>query len=382
MKILLVGEYSRLHNSLKEGLTKLGHEVDLVGDRDGFKNFEVDILIGSKIFNKKPIFYLTKVISRLTGINLISIENAIRFNQIIPELIGYDHIQLINEGLIKTYPKFEIFLLKKISENNLSAKIFLLSCGIDYINVNYAIEGRFKYSILTPLQKDPENKKHYRHILKKIGPAHYKLHQYLFKSINGVIATDLDYHIPLKNNNKYLGLLPNPINTDKIKYIRPAIDKKITIFHGVNKDNSIKKGNFYFDNALKVVEAKYKQNVSIIRTENIPYKDYISIYNDSHILLDMVYAYDQGYNALEAMAKGKVVFTGAEQEWLEYYNLKEDTVAINALPDVDYLVEKLSWLIENPYKILEISKNARAFIEREHNYIKIAGKYLEKWESA
>ena len=37
MKILLVGEYSRLHNSLKEGLEKLGHDVTLVGKQDGFK---------------------------------------------------------------------------------------------------------------------------------------------------------------------------------------------------------------------------------------------------------------------------------------------------------------------------------------------------------
>jgi hypothetical protein len=30
---------------------------------------------------------------------------------------------------------------------------------------------------------------------------------------------------------------------------------------------------------------------------------YINSYNKAHILLDQVYAYDQGYNALEAMAK-------------------------------------------------------------------------------
>lgn len=93
----------------------------------------------------------------------------------------------------------------------------------------------------------------------------------------------------------------------------------------------------------------------------------------------MVYAYDQGYNALEAIAKGKVVFTGAEQEWLEFYHLKEDTVAINALPDAEKIAEKLEWLINNPDKIVEISQNARAFIEREHHYIKIAEKYLNVW---
>ena len=96
-------------------------------------------------------------------------------------------------------------------------------------------------------------------------------------------------------------------------------------------------------------------------------------------MLDQVYGYDQGYNALEAMAKGKVVFTGAETEFLEYYNLKEDEVAINALPDVDYLVTKLSFLIENPSKLIEIGKNASDFIKREHDYIKIAKTYLSKW---
>jgi glycosyltransferase involved in cell wall biosynthesis len=96
----------------------------------------------------------------------------------------------------------------------------------------------------------------------------------------------------------------------------------------------------------------------------------------------MVYAYDQGYNALEAMAKGKVVFTGAEKEWLDYYEVSEDTIAINALPDINYLVKKLSNLIENPEKIKNISINARKFIEDHHSYDNIAGVYESKWLNA
>jgi len=76
-----------------------------------------------------------------------------------------------------------------------------------------------------------------------------------------------------------------------------------------------------------------------------------------------------------------VVFTGAEKEWLNYYNLEEDTVAINALPDANRIAKKLEWLILNPKKIIEISKNARTFIEREHNYITIAQKYLDIWKN-
>ena len=92
-----------------------------------------------------------------------------------------------------------------------------------------------------------------------------------------------------------------------------------------------------------------------------------------------MYAYDQGYNALEAMGLGKVVFTGAEKEWVEFYNIKEDSIAINALPDVSKIVEKLSWLIENPLQLKSISKNARKFIEEHHDYKNIANKYLKTW---
>ena len=61
------------------------------------------------------------------------------------------------------------------------------------------------------------------------------------------------------------------------------------------------------------------------------------------------------------------------------YNIKEDTVVINALPDVSNIVKKLSWLIENPKERNYISKNARKFIEEFHDYKKIANKYLEAW---
>jgi len=61
MKILLLGEYSRLHNSLKEGLVQLGHEVTIVGCGDKFKQFPVDYSIYAKTCNENKIsglFYL------------------------------------------------------------------------------------------------------------------------------------------------------------------------------------------------------------------------------------------------------------------------------------------------------------------------------------
>ncbi|HCY80686.1 MAG TPA: glycosyl transferase family 1, partial [Xanthomarina gelatinilytica] len=67
MQILLIGEFSRLHNSLKEGLQKLGHEVVLVGNGDLFKNFPTDVDLSVKTCNKPVLLFFRKAIHKLTG---------------------------------------------------------------------------------------------------------------------------------------------------------------------------------------------------------------------------------------------------------------------------------------------------------------------------
>jgi len=184
----------------------------------------------------------------------------------------------------------------------------------------------------------------------------------------------------LQNHPKYLGLIPNPVNTDNILFKSIALDTKIIIFHGINRSNYYKKGGDYFVDALQKLKAIYNDRIEIISVENVPYREYINLYDKAHILLDQVLGYDQGYNALEAMAKGKVVFTGAEIEFYDYYNL-EETVAINALPNKNTVAEELEQLILNPSKIFLIGENARKFVEEEHHYIKIAEKYIAVWKA-
>lgn len=378
MKVLLVGEFSRLHNSLKEGLIDLGHEVLLVGTGDLFKNYPVDINIDSTFFNKSLPLFFRKVILKISGFDIAHLEIALRFNKALPKLKAYDVIQLINEDALGIHPKLQIPLLEKLFKQNSS--VFLLSCGDDYINISHYLNQKERYSILTPYFTDESLAKKYQYSLKYTGPPYKKLHDFIYKNIKGVIASDIDYHIPLKNHDAYLGLIANPINTNDITFNPLETGGKIQIFHGVNTISSVRKGSKIIEEALKIIQQKHDAKVNIKTTRSLPYADYIKVYNNAHIVLDQVYSYDQGYNALEAMAKGKVVFTGAEQEWLNHYDLKEDSVAINALPNAESIAEKLEWLILNPDKIEDISKNARAFIEKEHDYIKIAQKYVGLWE--
>lgn len=376
MKILLLGEYSRLHNSLKQGLEKLGHEVTLVGTGDMFKKFPVDLSIRAQWLDDKPLPLLVrKVFLRLFGKDPAQWEIGYRFEKILPQLKNYEVVQLINSHSIGTHPQYEIKLLKKLFEQN--RNIFLMGCGDDYPVVKSYLDGSMRYHMLTPyLEKQSNNK--FDFALKYLTEPYKKLFYFVYEKSQAVIPSDMDYVIPWHGWEKVQKLIPNPIIIPETYNPVVIENRKIRILFGINRINYIKKGYKFFDEALDIIEKKYPHLVEIQRTENLPFAEYVKELGRCDILMDNVYAYDQGYNALEAMSRGKVVFCGAEKEFMEHFNLKE-RVAINALPDSNAIAKELEELILNPDQIETIGRNARAFIEREHDNVSVAKKYLKVW---
>ena len=381
MRILLVGEYSRLHNSLKEGLLALGHEVTLVGTGDGFKNFPVDHSIEARFFKSRIPNLFRQAIFRLTKKDLAHWEYGFRFKKLLPKLTDFDVVQLISETPTFAPLDTEYRMLETLARQN--KKMFCLCTGTDYSFMKACVEGRFRYSLLDPYLNDKSLAHEYRYALPYLSARHKKHHEKVRNLVAGYIATDMDYHIAMQDEPKYLGLIPNPVNIEKLSTDnhQPSTDNQIVIFHGINRWNYHKKGNRFFEDALDTISSKYTDRVRIITAESLPYQQYMKAYNSCHILLDQVYAYDQGYNALEAMARGKVVFTGAEKEFEDFYKLDE-RVAVNALPDAQAIAGELSKLIENPQEILEMGRRAREFVEREHDFTKITHKYLATWRGA
>lgn len=376
MKILFLGEYSRLHNTLKEGLNALGHEVVIVSDGDFFKNYPTDIDISSRLKKYFLTRFFVKGFHRFSKIDLFQREREFRLKKIIPQLKNFDVVQLVNQDPFVIRPKEEIKILKSIFKQN--KKSFALACGDDSLVIDYYEQKKMRYSILTPvhLGKIPKNKMNYSY--KYLKNSYKKLYDFVNKNVSGFIPTDLDYAIPYAGNSKDLGLIPNPVNIDKIKCNKLIINDKINIFFGVNTMSFYKKGGDIVLKVLEQLKENYKDLIQIEIAENLPYDEYIKKYDQAHIFIDQLYSYDQGYNALEAMAKGKCVLTGAEKEFIDFYNLQEE-VAVNALPDEKQLFDTLESLIQDKERIIRIGQNARKFIEKNHNYIAIANKYLKIW---
>ena len=378
MKILLVGEYSRLHNSLKEGLVANGHEVTLIATGDGFKQFPADIPL-KKYFQKGLSKKVKGAWLRLFGIDLASIMMRGQFMAHKNKLKGYDVVQLINESPLGIQPKYEKEIISFLKEYN--EKLYLLSCGTDHSSISYAKSGNLPYSVLSPYEAGKITEQQAYPMLKYLRPEYKDLHNFLMENVDGIIASDLDYHLALKDNPKYKGLIPNPINTNNLAYFPLELSEKVVIFHGINRENYYKKGSDFFEQALEKLAASHGDKIKIITAESLPYKEYIKSYDKAHIVLDQVYSYDQGYNALEAMSRGKVVLTGLAPEFLEHYELQGQQIAINALPRVKYLYEVLMDLVDNPKQLLKISKGARAFILEHHDHMRSAALYESAWTS-
>ena len=361
---------------LKKGLKELGNEVTLIGTGDLFKNYPVDISIKPTVFSYKPIpLFIRKVFLRLIKKDLAEWEIGYRFKKLLPKLKGYDVVQLINSHSIGIHPNNEINLLQTLFNQN--KNIFLMACGDDYPVIKYYLDGHQDYHILTPYMEN-DTLSNAAFSLKYVNDSYKNLFDYVYNNVKAVIPSDIDYQLPWSSWKKATPMIPNPLmipesyNPIKIK------ERKIIIFLGINTLNYEKKGYRLFEEALTMINEKYSDKVTINITRNLPFNEYISHINSCDILLDTIYAYDQGYNALEAMARGKVVFTGAEKEFIEHYKI-DNSVNINALPDSLSIFNELENLILNPIKIEETGKNARLFVEKEHNYKIIAEKYLKTW---
>ena len=331
------------------------------------------MLIQAKRIEESRILQtLRKGIFKLTKFDLATLEIGYRALDWLVDQSQYDVIQLINEYPFKTPYFIEKRIVKRLRQ--LTPKLVVLACGDDYIYLNN-IEQLAHHPILQHPDIDfPYSEKY-------LTATHKKYHELVFELKDLVISTDLDYHPIYKGRTDYYGLIPNPVNLDNFNNTQPEKQNRIVIFHGVNRSNYYKKGNYYFDSALCIIRQKFSDRIKIICVTSLPYAQYLESYRKADIILDQTYAEDQGYNALEAMAQGKVVFTGAGASFCERYQVAPNSVAIHTIPDAEKIAQDLEELILNPQRIVEIGTRAMRFVQEHHDYLKVAEHYVNTWKS-
>lgn len=365
MKILLVGEYSNLHWTLAQGLKKLGHDVTVASGGDRFKNYQRDINLkrrkGNTFFDK--------------------IEFGFRLIKAFYNFKGYDIVQLINPIFLDIKAENNQKAYDYLKKNN--KKIFLGAFGTDYFEIKAGLNPEtFRYSEFQISGQPTDFAVGHNLIKEWVGTPKEVLNKEIANTCNGIIACLYEYYVSYsKYFSEKLEFIPEPINMEEIIFRQRVVPQKVKFFIGIQKDRTQIKGTDVLYNVLQRVKEKYPQECEIIKAESIPYNQYEKLLDHADVLIDQLYSYTPAMNAFLGMAKGLVVVGGGEPESYHILNEETNKPVINVLPNERDIFEKFEYIIKNKDRIPEWSLKSRQFIEKHHDYVKVAQQYVDFWKS-
>lgn len=362
MKILLVGEYSNVHATLAEGLLSLGHQVTVISNGDFWKNYPRDIDVA------RPE-------GRLGGLRLI-----IRLYKLLPQLKGYDVVQLINPMFFELKAERLFFFYDYMRKHN--KKVFLGAFGMDWYWVYYcSVKKPLRYSDFNFGDRVRTDEEALREQKDWIGTTKEKLNKYIAETCDGIIAGLYEYwacyHPTLPKKTTFI---PFPIRCPKDVRLSGEVPSKVRIFIGINRSRSVYKGTDIMLRAAQDVLAKYPDKMELIKAESVPFSQYQQMMNGSDAILDQLYAYTPSMNPLLAMSKGIICIGGGEPENYEIINETELRPIINVEPNYESVYKEVEQLVLHPERIPELKRQSIEYVRKHHDYLKVANQYLSYWE--
>ena len=367
MKILLLGEYSNVHNTLAKGLRQLGHKVTVASDGDGWKDFPRDIDLSR---NTCSISFFWKLIKAF------------------PKMRGYDIVQIINPVFLELKAERIMPFYRYLRRHN--KKIVLGAFGMDYYwaSVNTDIRP-LRYSDFNfgdTIRTDNEAK---RFLDEWIGTPKEKLNKEIALDCDGIPAGLYEYWATYNEVKTIcpdgrricdkMRFIPYPIVMPEI-YRTSFFGGPIKLFIGISRDRSAYKGTDIMLKAAERLKGNYPDKLDLKVVEGVPFDEYCRILDGSDVILDQLYSYTPSMNALLAMSKGIIVVGGGEPENYSILDENELRPIVNVQPNEQSVYDELEQLILHPERITELKRQSVEYIKRHHDYIKVARQY-EKFYS-
>lgn len=364
MKILFIGDYSNLHTCLATELKRLGHHVDIMSDRCGFMQSHSDIFIERKPGLAGSFAYLFQL-----------------FN-LLPRLKGYDVVQLINTNFLSLRPgKLKYFFDKIKGENG---KVFLTLAGNDYTFVKACNDARiFKFSEfkvgdrLTDFSiETPERLNGW------ISDVNRRWSEYILENIDGAMSVLPEYDMAARPLlGKKLKFTNLPVDLSQLPYSDPDMEGPLKIFVGMKRGMETQKGTSVLLDIARQLEREMPGKVTATKVQDVPLAEYLRLMQDSHIVLDQLYSYSPGTNALQAMALGKIAGSGAQPEYYEYIGNPESRPIFSLSPLDTDIKERLRAFSLDRSDLPRIAREGRRLVETHHDVKIVAQRFLTHWNS-
>ena len=347
MKILLIGEYSGVHNNLKTDLISLGHDVVLVGDSDGYKGFNFDFPIApyhGPLFSKlKNIYYILKKL---------------------PFIYKFDIIQIINPYIIPLHYFYSgIFYLLLLKPR----KIIYYACGTD---PNFLASK--KYFSYFPF--DDQFSTNYRHYNK----WHLFYFFFFLRRVDLIISSCYTYRQGYLYHVKHVCTIPLPSSMASPEVQHTRVGEKIKILFGITRREF--KGASYIETALERIRLNYPLLVEVRILEAVPFAIFEKALSSTDILIDQCRSYDYGMGAIFALERGVITLSGAEPIAISEC-FSGDCPVININPDVEQIYASLESLcLMSSEERHQLKCQSQVWARKFHDSRAMANKFIQLYQ--
>lgn len=379
MKILLIGEASFLHNTLKKGLVERGHRVLTMSDGNGWHDAPRDIDLRRNLRWGKfgGLWVVWQLLRHL------------------PQLCGNDVVQIHNYQFVPLMYRWNTLLLRFLKLTN--RRVVKGCFGDDPQIFRRQAQGVPAYSDTYwsgQLQNAELHRDRIAEVVEHGAEASWRnttamadalvacLYEYWLDYNEPPYAAKLHY-IPLPMECEEMvrwcdGEVVTCVGNDT-----PSPSHPITILIGLQPKRDFMKGAMKIAAFVEEVARRHPGKVQIKYVEGVPYDEYMRLLAEADVLVDQLYSYTPSMNSLAAMARGTVVIGGGEEEYYEF--IGEDTLRpiINVRPDVpdEENIATIERALFTDGTLERMAQESIQFVHKYHDYHHVAELYEQLYRS-
>ena len=363
MKILFVGDYSGYHASLAAELRRRGHDVTVVSDGNKYMDTARDVSLDRKPGFIGSLKYLYQACNVMAGMR------------------GFDVVQLINAHFLDLRPGKLSYLLKMLKNNN--GLVCLSHCSTDYYFAKAMTEGRvLEYSEYGVEGKPTDFTINCeRNIDLWLMPVCKAWADQVYADVDGAVSALYEYHKvweeQFAGRMDYVGI---GVDTRALAYEPLPDHGPLRVMIGIKPETAYSKGIYILQKALQKVADRHPGEIELVEARQLPLRDYLQLMRSCHVVADQLYSYTPSTNALQAMAMGKVVLSGGEEEHYKFIGEEVLRPIINADPRTENLAEWLEPLLLDRADLQRRSLQGRKLVEKHNDIRVVADRLLEAWQ--
>ena len=395
MKILLIGEASFLHNTLKKGLLERGHRVLTMSDGNGWHDAPRDIDLRrdgrwGKLGGLRVVWQLLRHL---------------------PQLCGNDVVQIHNYQFVPLMYRWNTLLLRFLKLTN--RRVVKGCFGDDPQIFRRQAQGVPAYSDTYwsgQLQNAELHRDRIAEVIEHGAEASWRktthmadalvacLYEYWLDYNEPPYAAKLHY-IPLPMECEEMvrwcdGEMVKCVGNDAPSPSHPNASQlptnlttspphPLTILIGLQPKRDFMKGAMKIAAFVEEVARRHPGKVQIKYVEGVPYDEYMHLLAEADVLVDQLYSYTPSMNSLAAMARGTVVIGGGEEEYYEF--IGEDTLRpiINVRPNVpdEENIAAIERALFTDGMLERMAQESIQFVHKYHDYRLVAKQYEQLYYS-